>query len=223
MSDSSLIIHYDGIRWKEEEIERGAPLNDTRGSSANDIWAVGSNKTVYHYNGINWIKDTVIQLMLPNGIQFGSVASLNSTTYLIGSYVNSNYYQVFYFISYKNSAWYVIDSFEVSASQTKFGTSYLWASPNNNLYSCGYDGIFKWNNYSWINVFAFSPFLRMIGEKASKAYLQFKAGMFTTLMETIFTNSSKLQTIMLFILAYGYFKAMYLLLGIHWEDFQTIQ
>jgi len=58
--DSSLIIHYDGTAWKQQNITSGQALRNIQGSSSTDIWASGIFNTLYHYDGINWKKDGII-------------------------------------------------------------------------------------------------------------------------------------------------------------------
>ncbi|MCL5029946.1 MAG: hypothetical protein M1480_13115 [Bacteroidetes bacterium] len=175
ITDSSLIIHYDGTKWSEVEINRGGPLIDIKGSSPNDIWASGVDKTVYHYDGVNWTKDTVITQLFSKSFPFNSVASINGITYLIGLSMSKNYFEEDYFLSYKNNSWTVIDSLEVS-SQPKWGSAFLWVSPQNILYSCGDGGIFKWNGNSWINVYPLSNIISKIMGTSEQSIFAVQSG-----------------------------------------------
>ncbi len=152
---SSLIIHYDGLKWSEENIIKGGALNDIWGSSPNDIWACGFWGVVYHYDGINWNKDS-ISIYNPQNAEFQllSITESKNTAYAIGEKHENNLARdTYYFFKKTNQAWQTLDSFVVAPQQTtfKFGVRF-WVSPEGNLYSTG-DGVFKWNGSSWDNVY----------------------------------------------------------------------
>lgn len=52
--DSSIIIHFDGTKWTEVKIERARRLTTVWDASPMDIWAGGSNGTLYHFDGTSW-------------------------------------------------------------------------------------------------------------------------------------------------------------------------
>ncbi len=160
--NSSLIIHYNGSKWSEANINKGGALNDIWGGSPNNIWACGWGGVVYHYDGIKWNKDS-ISIYMPQGAEFQlpSITEVNNSAYVIGWKVENNLARwTIYFFKKTNQAWQTLDSFVVAPGQTtfKFGTR-LWTSPEGNLYSSG-DGVFKWNGISWDQIFASSTSLR---------------------------------------------------------------
>ncbi len=152
-SDSSLIMHFDGANWTEEKNINGRMIFNIYGNSNNDVWALG-DETLFHYNGITWMKDSIITHTFKNGAIFNSVATLNETLYLNSSVYDSTKGSFEeYFISYKNNICTVIDSFD-SRGLPKWGITTFWVSPSNNLYSSGNGGIFKWYGNKWINIYS---------------------------------------------------------------------
>ena len=155
---SGLIIHYDGSKWSEANINKCSVINDIWGSSPNDIWACGWTGAVYHFDGIKWNKDS-ISVYLSQGADFQllNIRESNSVPFTTGIKVENNIARwTFYFFKKANQAWQTIDSFVVAPGQTtfKFGTR-LWTSPNENVYSCS-DGVFRWNGNSWEKIFTSS-------------------------------------------------------------------
>jgi len=51
--DSSLIIHYDGVKWSEHKVS-GRALTSVWGSSPSDIWVGGRDGLIHHFNGSVW-------------------------------------------------------------------------------------------------------------------------------------------------------------------------
>jgi hypothetical protein len=52
VGDRSVILHFDGESWSEEETPSRYGYNDIWGSSPTDIYAVGTD--VAHFNGVEW-------------------------------------------------------------------------------------------------------------------------------------------------------------------------
>ena len=51
----ALVAHYDGVEWKTKEEFIGMPsLSSVWGSSSDDVFAVGGNGTILHYDGNSW-------------------------------------------------------------------------------------------------------------------------------------------------------------------------
>ena len=152
---SGSIIHYDGSKWSEVDMNRAYTLNDINGSSPNDIWACGWGGVVYHFDGIKWNKDSIsVYNPQVDEYQLLSITESKNTVYAIGEKHENNLARdTYYFFKKSNQLWQTIDSFVVAPGQTtfKFGTR-LWTSPEGNLYS-GSDGLFKWNGSSWDNIY----------------------------------------------------------------------
>ena len=47
--------HYDGSGWQTESGSGGEALHGVWGSSASDVYAVGTNGTILHYDGAAWV------------------------------------------------------------------------------------------------------------------------------------------------------------------------
>ncbi|QTA83005.1 CalX-like domain-containing protein [Desulfonema limicola] len=54
VGDRGLIMHFDGIEWKQMASSTEKNLEGIWGSSGSDVFAAGSNGTILHYNGISW-------------------------------------------------------------------------------------------------------------------------------------------------------------------------
>lgn len=52
LRNDAVVLHYDGAEWTKKG-ESGS-FNGIRGTSTNNIYAVGANHTVRHYDGIKW-------------------------------------------------------------------------------------------------------------------------------------------------------------------------
>jgi hypothetical protein len=151
-----LIIHYDGRKWKEINLENYGILSVIWGNSPSDIY-IGGTDQIWRYNGQNWSRDS---LMLPPPFP-----GRKYTIYSIAVFPNGNIYAIaginrqspyrdaYYFLNRKDTAWVVVDSavMEYDNNELKWGYKSLWASPGGNLYSAGF-GVFIWQNNKWIKI-----------------------------------------------------------------------
>jgi hypothetical protein len=48
------VWHYDGATWTSMPLPSGSVLNEIWGSSATDVFAVGEDGVVLHYDGAAW-------------------------------------------------------------------------------------------------------------------------------------------------------------------------
>jgi photosystem II stability/assembly factor-like uncharacterized protein len=55
-----LVLHYDGVKWSETDLQNCGALNSVWGNAGDDIFAVGDEKTILHYNGSIWSKTTAL-------------------------------------------------------------------------------------------------------------------------------------------------------------------
>ncbi|UCD39077.1 MAG: hypothetical protein JSW54_06245 [Fidelibacterota bacterium] len=127
--DSSLVIHYDGIDWREVETPSGRVLQAIGGRGPNDLWAGGLNVTLFHYDGTTWEKrsigDTLQLLSYP---QFRSFVSDGNQVYsLLYKGGGSNTYYVLQLI---NGEWRLLDDLSLH-------TGFLWMSSSGSLYATG--------------------------------------------------------------------------------------
>jgi len=166
--DSSLIIHFDGVQWKENKVVGGRYLLSVWGSAPNDIWTCGWNGTVFHFDGLSWKRDSVPVIVPADGefVLLGVVSRSSQQVFMSG-YVHQNdiVRTTRYFLSRATGTWNVADSFIIERGQVavKFGQNGLWVSPSGTLYSFG-PNIYRWNGSSWTIVYAtFDALGRMAG------------------------------------------------------------
>jgi len=145
--DSSLIIHFDGVQWREIMIMRDRYLSSIWGANSQDIWAGGANGSLYHYLTGQW-----------NKISFDSLSFISSiwglsTTDVYFSSVKEDIVQPNDSLTYQ--LWHYngiflssIDSFMVTPTnlQRKFGHN-LWQTEQT-LYSSGY-GVYVMEGNQW--------------------------------------------------------------------------
>ncbi len=142
--DSSLIIHFDGVRWSEIPIQRGRHLQTVHGDKPNNVWAGGSYGTLFYFNRVEWKKmDLDTQKSI---ISISGLSNTESYATTIGEYADSLCYSL---IRFNGPNWQSVDSFTVVFSNIiwKFGY-YLWQSPSGVLYSSGH-GVYKRVGNSW--------------------------------------------------------------------------
>ncbi len=173
--DSSLIIRFDGRQWREENIQRKRWLLSISDTAPNDIWMCGLNGTLYHFNGSQWQRDTVVVSIPPDGeFTLWKVAAVSpSEVYMIGI-VNQNSIarNSWYFLIRQQNRWSVVDSFVVQPGhyETKFGQNGLWVSPEGTLYSFG-PHILRWTGSSWVKVYeTFDALSKMAGTSESNVF-----------------------------------------------------
>ena len=55
----SKIIHYDGNTWRDIDIPRKGFLFCIYGDAPDNIWAAGNRGTIFHYDGEEWLVDSL--------------------------------------------------------------------------------------------------------------------------------------------------------------------
>jgi hypothetical protein len=147
--DSSMILRYDGVEWREETITRGSRLSVVWGIGSSDVWAGGEHGTLFHFDGSRWARTNFDTLFL-----FDSFAGFtHANQYAVcGKYVDFvapflDSLQ-FFLMNYNGEIWTPVDSFMSTLSQPawKFGIK-LWSS-NTTLYSATY-GVYQWLGNGW--------------------------------------------------------------------------
>jgi len=166
--DSSLIIHFDGMQWKENKVVGGRYLLSVWGSASNDIWTCGWNGTVFHFDGLSWKRDSV-PVSIPAGGEFvlwGVNGKSSQDIFMVGYVHENNLAKTTpYFLRRTTRTWTVVDSFVIQPGQVevKFGQNGLWVSPSGSLYSFG-PNIYRWNGSTWSIVYVtFDALRRMAG------------------------------------------------------------
>lgn len=153
-SDSSVVIHFDGVQWREQSVfpRRGLRLLSLWGATPTDIWAAGTN-TLLHYDGARW---SHFPIEIPGvGIHFLSISGLSaSEVYMIGwreDATGNNDTVAYMLYRYDGSAWSLTDSsIQVRGmSLPKFGV--ILSNVSGTLYSVA-DGIFRKSGQEWVRI-----------------------------------------------------------------------
>ena len=137
----SLLIHWDGVEWKQIKTPEGNILESIWGPSPNNIWIGGVNGTIFHYDGAIVKKDT-IPLNIPQETSYWNILSITgneSETYMLLRGVNP---LRFYLLTHQNEGWVVEDSSFI------YDTLELWMSPSGTLYAAG-ESFYKRQGKTW--------------------------------------------------------------------------
>ena len=149
-TDVSLILHYDGLSWKNFSNTNGKSLNCLWGSISSDMWAVGVN-TLFHFNGSAWNKFPFF--IPPQGLQLGSVAGLNQNDiYMIGyrnDVVQPLDTSFYYLYNFNGNQWSVVDSSYSTSGHYILKFRAILKTIGGELYSAG-DRLFKKVGNDWI-------------------------------------------------------------------------
>lgn len=85
--DSSLIIHFDGLKWNEIKLGRGRSLRTLWGNNPNDIWFGGDNGILFHFNGMKVSEDSIPQYPFHYGNSkygyYSSTGNFNNEVYMM--------------------------------------------------------------------------------------------------------------------------------------------
>jgi hypothetical protein len=155
---ASFIIHYDGKQWKEQQTPSGSRLLSVWPNGENDVWACGLRGTLFHFNGVQWMKDSVA-VTVPAGADFCLNSIARSSTgdmLMVGSAwvttpPNPLVY-THYFFRREAGKWVVADSFVVPGGLPggKWGSEKLVVLPTGSVYSLDRWGLFRWDGTTWI-------------------------------------------------------------------------
>jgi hypothetical protein len=164
--DSSLIIHFDGVTWREIGMQRYGALSTIHGSSPRDIWCGGTNYSLYHFDGVSWISNPLSNLFPPffdSGIH--DILVNNTEVFLLTyGWRATDGAMKYKILRGGENQFSVTDSFTIGEGQFeyKWGTSKLWVTPSGRLYSCGGGGVYLYNGRLWDKVFSSSKWVENI-------------------------------------------------------------
>lgn len=146
-SDSSLVIHFDGIEWSDvTPKDRGGFLLSLWGSSSKDVW-VGGLGTLYRFDGTNWNR-----IQYRNDFVIKSIAGLSSTDiYLMSYYFVAPAYTYTVIEHSDGRTLTQLDS--TDAVTNTFGSSDLLVIGANSVFSVGY-GVFKFTGSTWEKIYS---------------------------------------------------------------------
>jgi hypothetical protein len=165
--DSSLIIHFDGVQWREQTVvPNGRQLLDVWGASRNDVWACGVGGLLLHFDGANWLKDSISMSVPPNGsFQLGHLMGRGSLVWMMGVVFDYNLVtETHYFFARTQQMWNVVNSFRIGGGQSehKWGAAGMWTGPLGVLYSVG-AGVFRLDGDTWTRFFSSAGLTAMNG------------------------------------------------------------
>lgn len=129
---SGEILRYDGAQWTKI-VDTPEALYELHGTSASDIWLVGYNNYILHWNG-----DSLVQMIPPDSSFWRSVFCIAPDDVWIGG------------LNGKLIHWNGT-SFELHVSPLGAQVDKLWASASNDVWGVGGfgGGIIHWNGTSW--------------------------------------------------------------------------
>lgn len=150
ITDSSFIMHYNGINWSEHIVHDGGPLFSVWYTNTSSAWAGGADGVMFKFDGVNWLK-----YQLPQEYSITSIAALSTAdVYAVGNRIDwslpldSTGYFLFHYDGFQ---WQKIDSvIEIPGSPTAHFGRNLW-SDGQTLYSIG-SGIFRKQGNQWIQI-----------------------------------------------------------------------
>lgn len=158
----SLVLHYDGITWRRENLPLGNGLKYIHGRNTNDMWACGIEGTLFHKTNNQWLKipfDEKKYLGLLS--EFPDLGPLFATpsgdVFIMNEYYNPRMFNdtaMFYFSKYSKGVWQDLDSsrlVNINGIPTgfTFGNKAMWGVDENEIYSAGNRGMFKYNVNKW--------------------------------------------------------------------------
>jgi hypothetical protein len=148
---SRLVLHYNGSGWQEMDLPAGEGLSCIWGSNSNNLFAAGLGKTVWHYDGKTWTKDS-LPVTIQEGMEFSSfsIAGNSKGEVFIDALSHQNLPRnITYFFIYSNGKWTLKDSTIIDRERTekRWGDGQFWVSKEGNLFSVG--PVYKWNGNNW--------------------------------------------------------------------------
>ena len=149
-SDSSLVVHYDGVSWQVMDTPPGGDgLLKIWGSSSQNLWACGYDGTLLRYDGVKWTDqsyDTTQIFVSIFGFGTGELYSIGSRYLgLVGLDTATYYFNV-----YKNGSWIKEDTMVFTNPYYSYGFGHMgmWGTGSDNLYTIG-PRVYKHIGNSW--------------------------------------------------------------------------
>jgi hypothetical protein len=145
ISDSSLIIHYNGVQWAKAQIRHARRLQAVKAFDDGSVFAGGMYGSSYRYDGSQWhfvSADTNIWFS-GFGYDGQNICGLAYTPgWLAG------YYEIIYLLRWADPIWQIVDSVSITTSvSARFGHLGM-GSFGSTVYSVGY-GVFQKIGSRW--------------------------------------------------------------------------
>ncbi|MBI5020895.1 MAG: hypothetical protein HZB59_05615 [Ignavibacteriales bacterium] len=167
--DSSMIIHFDGIFWRDVPIERKRGLKTIWGSNRHDVWAGGRNGALYHLKNGDWSRvsfDTTLDIASISGLSSNDVYMVARKEIGEEFWGDSTYHALYH---YDGEHWNMIDSFiETSNTEIKFGWN-LWACNTQQLYSAG-QNVWSYDGNLWKTILSYYRSIRISGSSEKNIF-----------------------------------------------------
>jgi hypothetical protein len=99
---SQTFYHFNGAKWSTDSINRSISPFSVRAFTSNDVWSVGLQGDIWHYNGTSWSQHTKIPPPNTNYYTLEDVDGNSSTDlYTVGnlSYSGSDLHPLIYHLS----------------------------------------------------------------------------------------------------------------------------
>ncbi|MGC8898416.1 MAG: hypothetical protein ACP5ON_09325, partial [Bacteroidota bacterium] len=154
--DSSLIIHYDGVKWSEYKVSGGA-LASVWGSSPRDIWVGGRDGAIHHFNGSTWesaLLDSSLRL-LGRPLQIISICGFSEADVYVTatkpdqvSPIDTTFIYLYHF---DGERWQREDSLLLTAGFKRWDFGPKLRVIGSALYSAG-GGVFRRQTGSWMRL-----------------------------------------------------------------------
>lgn len=149
--DSSLIIHFDGMQWREEQLPwRGRQLIGVGPTGATSVGAGGVNGISYVREGGSWRA-----VQSDTTFWFADFAFDESGVFGTAYFLRPALPEQNFFLRWSGSSWSVVDSFSLGLVPPRFG-GYALQNIKGTLYSVGL-GVFRKDGTSWAKILDSSP------------------------------------------------------------------
>jgi hypothetical protein len=135
------ILHYNGNNWSEKQFGINKDLYAIWGNSRNNLFAVGTNGTIFKYDGFDW-KDTENKITKS---LFSIWGSDEKNIFAVGGFA-FNQQSNSVMLHYDGNNWNDISDGENILYS-------IWGTDKNNIYAVGANGTIKhYNNNKWSNI-----------------------------------------------------------------------
>ncbi|OGU70201.1 MAG: hypothetical protein A2V93_03995 [Ignavibacteria bacterium RBG_16_34_14] len=158
----ALILKYNGISWQRENLPLGSGLKFIYGRNPSDIWACGYYGAPYRRINNQWFKvpfdeRKYLGLMSISPSLGPLYVAPNGEVFIMNEFYDYKEYPdtaMFYFTKYSNGSWQDLDScrlVNIDGIPTgfSFGNKAMYGINENEIYSVGNRGLFKFDGNNW--------------------------------------------------------------------------
>lgn len=142
IAGDGILRHFDGKDWATIDLGSTASIIDVSGSSAHDIWAVGEDRAVFHYDGTAWTA-----MMIPETIPYTleAVWALGpDNVFVVGNdEVNLSNPNYGYLAHWNGTVW--------NATTVPTGMYDVWATSSTSADASAESGVtYHWDGNQWV-------------------------------------------------------------------------